>query len=140
MEDDKMKKPIDFTKVNFLTYATETYLKDIPAYDLVSCYVSLFEWDSGVYQGDFEHNGVSKHVVVNTKTNQCFVDGELMDMEEFLMFFEQEEEVNEIIKNITGIDLDDYITEIDYEDGTVEIREVKGQFKVDGLVDTKYLK
>ena len=120
----KSGKDIDFTKVDFITYAVDEYLNDIPMYELVSHYVALYKRDENCCEGML--NGY--HVVVNTNTNKCYVDGELFNGEQFVLFVEGEDiDPCQIIKRITSIDLDDYISDVTYSDGTVEYLDVKGK-------------
>lgn len=117
-------KEIDFTKVNFITYAVDEYLNDIPMYDLVNYYISLFQRDEHTYLGKLN----DRDVIVNTLTNTCYYEGEVINGEQFVMLFEGEEsDPTLVIKKITGIDLDDYISEVTYYDGTSEYLDVKGK-------------
>ena len=120
----RRSKDIDFTKVDFITYAVDEYLNDIPIYELVSHYVVLCKRDENCYEGIFNECSV----VVNAKTNKCYIDGELFNGEQFVMFAEGEDvDPCPIIKRITGIDLDDYISDVTYSDGTIEYLDVKGK-------------
>ena len=132
-----MKEPIEWTRVESYVYATETYLNDIPMKELVSAYVKLYKVDKHMYAGEFDINGVSHRVSVNDKINKCFINNVPYDAEQFVLLFEKEGTESEIIKRITGIDLDDYICEIYYNDGEIEQRRVKGKFEINGIVTTK---
>lgn len=118
----RTSKDIDFVKVDFITYAVDEYLNDIPMYDLVASYINLYPLSDNTYQGTFNE----QKVVVNTKTNTCFINGEKIDGEQFVMLFEGEDvDPCPIIKKITGVDLDDYISDVTYSDGTTEYLDVK---------------
>lgn len=120
----RTSKDIDFTKVNFITYAVDEYLNDIPVYDLVSYYIMLYRIDDHVYKGKLN----DQDVTVNAKINTIYYDGEELNGEQFVMMFEGENvDPVPIIKKITGIDLDDYISDVTYFDGTVEYLDVKGK-------------
>ena len=121
----RTSKDIDFTKVDFITYAVDEYLHDIPMYELISHYIELFPLSGNTCQALLEGDRV---LTLNTKTNECYLDGEIMNGEQFILFYEGENaDPVPIIKKITGIDLDDYISEITYKDGTVEYLDVKGK-------------
>ena len=65
---------------------------------------------------------------MNTKTNTCYINGEKIDGEQFVMLLEGEDvDPCPIIKKITGVDLDDYISDVTYSDGTIEYLDVKGK-------------
>lgn len=120
----RTSKDIDFVKVDFITYAVDEYLNDIPMYDLVVSYINLYPLSDNAYQGTFNE----QKVVVNTKTNTCYIDGEKIDGEQFVILFEGEDvDPCPIIKKITGVDLDDYISDVTYSDGTTEYLDVKGK-------------
>lgn len=123
---------IDFTKVWFITYATGEYLSDIPIYDVVNAYASLQKVSDKTYTGEFEDkNGLHK-VTVNISTNECYVDYALHNAEQFLALFIEESLITETIKTLTGVDLDDYISQLDYEDGKTVYLDVKGRTKLKG--------
>lgn len=120
----RSSKDIDFTKVDFITYDVDEYLNDIPMYELVSNYISLFKRNETSYFGQYGGHTI----IVNVKTNECFMDSEKINAEQFATIFEGEEvDPCLIIKRITGIDLDDYISDVTYSDGTTEYLEVKGK-------------
>ena len=121
----RTSKDIDFTQVDFITYAVDEYLRDIPIYELVNYYVDLFPLSENTYQSMLDGGRL---LTVNTKTNECYLDGELMNGEQIVLFYEGENvDPAPIIKRITGIDLDDYISDVTYKDGTVEYLDVKGK-------------
>ena len=123
---------IDFTKVWFITYATDEYLSDIPIYDVVNAYASLQKVSDETYTGEFENkNGLHK-VTVNISTNKCYVNYDLYNAEQFLALFIEESLITETIKTLTGVDLDDYISQLDYEDGKTVYLDVKGRTKLKG--------
>lgn len=114
-----MKNPLEWTKVQEVTYATKRYLKDIPLTRLVDAYCKDRE---PVLFGQFEARGVIHWLRYHPHSDKLIVDGEAVDAETFVSYFEEEEQINERIRQITGIDLDDYIHEIVYEGGKVEYR------------------
>ena len=124
-ENMRTSKDIDFTKVDFITYAIDEYLHDIPMYDLVAYYIELFPLSENECQAILDGGRV---IIVNTKSNECYLDGEKMSAEQFVLFYEGKSvDPCPIIKRITGIDLDDYISDVTYEDGTVEYLKVKSK-------------
>lgn len=128
----RTSKDIDFTKVAFITYAVDEYLKDIPLFSVVSNYVQLYQDNEHTYHGNFVVNEVEHSVYVNTKNNKCVIDGEEYNAEQFVILFEGEGKETKIIKRITGIDLDDYISDVTYEDGTIEYLDIKGKKQLSG--------
>lgn len=121
-------KDIDFTRVDFITYAVGEYWNDIPIYDVVSKYVRLYQTNENTYSGEYEDGNDSHNVVVYRNKNICTVDSEVVNPEEFIALFEGEG-VNPvpIIKKLTGVDLDEYISDVTYNDGTTELLDVKGK-------------
>ena len=121
-------KDIDFTKVDFITYAVGEYYNDIPIYDVVIRYINLFQIDEDNYFGEFINDDGAHQVRVNKKTNECSIDYEIVNPEEFIILFEGEEvDPVPIIKKITGVDLDEYISDVTYDNGTTELLDVKGK-------------
>ena len=126
----KTRKDIDFTQVDFITYAVDEYLSDIPIFELVTYYVDLYPLSDNIYQATLDGGRL---LSVNTKTNECYLDGELMNGEQIVLFYEGESvDPAPIIKRITGIDLDDYISDVTYKDGTTEYLDVKGKKILNG--------
>ena len=65
---------------------------------------------------------------LNIDLNDCRVDDEYFNPETFIGLFEGEEvDPIPIIKELTGIDHEDYCTKVQYSDGTTELLEVKGK-------------
>ena len=125
-------KDVQWTHVDFANYSLKDYYADIPMIRLVSHYVRLIrgekEFENQQYFGEFEKNGQKHSVFVDIEFNFCNVDGNPVNPEEFVILFEGEEKnPTDKIKEITGIDEDDYLTDVTYSDGTVEIFEVKGK-------------
>ena len=114
-----MKNPLEWTKVQEVTYAKNRYLKDIPLSRLVDAYCKDRE---PVLYGQFKAKGIIHWLRYHPNNDLLIVDGEAVDAETFVSYFEEEEQINERIRQITEIDLDDYIHEIVYEDGKVEYR------------------
>ena len=126
----RTSKDVDFTKVDFITYAVDEYLHDIPMYELISHYIELFPLSENTCQAILDGGRI---LTVNTKTNECFVDGEKMNGEQFVLFYEGENvDTVPIIKKITGIDLDDYISDVTYKNGITEYLDVKGKQQFTG--------
>ena len=124
----RTSKDVDFTKVDFIVYAVDEYLKDIPIYEIAANYISLNRDTEKIYSGEFELEGSLCRILVNTNSNQCMINNEMLNAEELVQLFEGENvNPNEIIKRITGIDLDDYISEVTYKWGETEYLDVKGK-------------
>ena len=121
-------KDVDFTHVDFITYAVSEYWNDIPIYEIVSNYIRLYKLDDDTYMGEFENSDGIHQVRVYKSINTCTVDFEPVNPEEFIMLFEGENiDPIPIIKKITGIDIDEYISDVTYSDGTTELLDVKGK-------------
>ena len=45
----RTSKDIDFVNVDFITYAVDEYLNDIPMYDLVASYINLYPLSDNTY-------------------------------------------------------------------------------------------
>lgn len=125
-------KDVQWTHVDFANYSLKDYYADISMIRLVSHYVRLTrgekDFENQQYFGEFEKNGQRHSVFVDIEFNFCNVDGNPINPEEFVILFEGDEKnPTDKIKEITGIDEDDYLTDVTYSDGTVEIFEVKGK-------------
>ena len=123
-------KDIDWLHVDFANYSVKDYYNDIPFIKIVSNYVKLIRDDDSkmLYKGEFVKNGIKHTVKINLDLNDCRVDDEYYNPEAFIELFEGEGvDPVPIIKELTGIDLDDYCTEVQYSDGTIELLEVKGK-------------
>lgn len=121
-------KDIDFAHVDFITYAVGEYWKDIPMYEIVSNYIALQKIDKETYFGEYEDDKGSHTVVVHTDINMCTIDYEPVNPEEFIAIFEGDSvDPIPIIYKLTGIDHDEYISDVQYSDGTVELLDVKGK-------------
>lgn len=119
-----MKNPIEWTRVREYTYNTEAYLKDIPVLTLVGEWLPLTKQKNQTYRGWFFDEKGEHEIIVNDKENKIYHNGAVIDPEEFvlLIYDEREVNINDLIKDVTGIDMDDYIATIYYEDGSVEHR------------------
>lgn len=121
-------KEIDFAHVDFITYAIDEFYRDVPMLEIASNYVKMFKHDANSYIGEFEYNGETHKVVVHLDCNICTVDYEPKNPEEFIAIFEGDEmDAIPIIKKITGVDLDEYISDVTYSNGVVELLDVKGK-------------
>ena len=124
-------KDIDFTHVDFITYAYNEYLKDIPMLKLASHYISNLELCDDVHSGSFEDSTGIHKVVVDAEVNLCLVDDKPITAEEFVSLFTEDDPIT-IIQELTGIDHDEYISDVTYSDGTVELLSVKGKILLIG--------
>ena len=121
-------KDIDFTHVDFITYAVGEYWKDIPIYEIVSNYITLQKIDKETYFGEYEDDKGSHTVVVHTDINMCTIDYQPVNPDEFISIVEGDSvDPIPIIYKLTGIDHEEYISDVQYSDGTVELLDVKGK-------------
>ncbi len=121
-------KDIDFTHVDFITYAVTEYWNAIPFYELVTNYLKLYQLDDDCYSGEFEDENGVHQIRVHKSSNICTVDFEPVNPEEFIALFEGENvDPIPIIKRITGVDIDEFISDVTYSDGTTELLDVKGK-------------
>lgn len=123
-------KDINWLHVDFASYSIKDYYEDIPFIKVASNYVKLSRDDEvkTLYKGEFFKNGVKHTVKLNIDLNDCRVDDEYFNPETFIGLFEGEEvDPIPIIKELTGIDHEDYCTKVQYSDGTTELLEVKGK-------------
>ena len=121
-------KDIDFTHVDFITYAVGEYYKDIPIYEIVSNYITLSKIDKESYYGEFNDDLGNHIVIVHTDCNMCMIDYEIVNPEEFILRFEKEgTDPIPIIYKLTGVDHEEYMSDVQYSDGTIELLDVKGK-------------
>ena len=121
-------KDIDFNHVDFITYAIDEYLKDVPILEVVSNYVKVLKYDNDCYTGEYEDSDGIHQVRVHVQANICTVDFEALNAEQFIALFEGENvDPVPIIQKITGVDIDEYISDVTYSDGTTELLDVKGK-------------
>ena len=122
-------KDVNWLHVDFANYSLDDYYADIPFIRIASHYLKL-QRDENVetlYRGEYEKAGKKHVVLINIDLNDCRVDDEYYNPETFIALFEGEEvDPIPIIKELTGIDNEDYGSEVQYSDGTIELLEVKG--------------
>ncbi len=113
----RTSKDVDLTKAAVISYAIDDYRADVPIWVLASHYIKVLSFYDGFYRETID----GTLITIDAKSNECFFDYEKIDPEELVCFFEGEG-VNTAmrIKEITGMDLDDYIDSVTYEDGTKE--------------------
>ena len=132
LEEGNMRtaKDVNWLHVDFANYSLNDYYADIPFIRIASHYLKL-QRDENVetlYRGEYEKAGKKHVVLINIDVNDCRVDDEYYNPETFIALFEGEEvDPIPIIKELTGIDHEDYCTEVQYSDGTIELLEVKGK-------------
>lgn len=121
-------KDIDFTHVDFITYAVTEYWNAIPFYELAANYLKLYQIDGDCYSGEFEDDNGVHQIRVHKSINVCTVDFEPVNPEDFIALFEGDNvDPIPIIKKITGVDIDEFISDVTYSDGTTELLDVKGK-------------
>ena len=121
----KTRKEINFDLVAFITYYENEYEKDVPVLKIVNNYLNLKENKKGLFLGTFNKNNKMYSVKVDSINNSCFIDDKKISGEEFIEFMEDGKvDPIMIIKRLTGIDLDDYIKEVTYLDGSEDFFEL----------------
>ena len=128
-------KEVEWTQVNFASYSLKDYYDDIPIIKIASHYVRLQRDETvrDLYRGSFVRNSIEHHITVDINNNYCLVDEEYLNPEELIIMFEGEDvDPVPIIKKLTDVDQEDYCTEVEYSDGTIELLEVKGKILLIG--------
>ena len=122
----KTYKDIDFTKVDYITYALEEYLHDIDVFEVVSHCIHLNKIKDNIYEGHyFLHD-----VYVNTLRNTILFDNTYLNVEEFIhRIYGDDVDPSIIILKITGISLDEYIESVTYLDGSEEYLDIRCKLK-----------
>lgn len=128
-------KEVEWTQVNFASYSLKDYYDDIPIIKVASHYVRLQrdEIIKDLYRGTFVRDSSEHHITVDITNNYCEIDEEYTNPEELITLFEGEDiDPVPIIKELTDVDQEDYCTEVEYADGTIELLEVKGKILLIG--------
>ena len=121
-------KDIDLAHVDSITYAVDEYYKDIPIHEIVSNYITLSKIDEETYFGEFNDDIGNHVVIVHMDSNICMIDYEIVNPEEFILRFEKEDtDPIPIIYKLTGVDHEEYMSDVQYSDGTIELLDVKGK-------------
>lgn len=123
-------KDVNWLHVDFANYSLNDYYADISFIRIASHYLKLQrdEKVETLYRGEYEIAGKKHVVLINIDLNDCRVDDEYYNPETFNALFEGEEvDPIPIIKELTGIYHEDYCSEVQYSDGTIELLEVKGK-------------
>ena len=120
MEEERnnnMKHDIEWSKVDQIEYDVDAYLKAVSIYKVVSHFASLSRTSKYTYVGSL--NGYT--IEVKTKSNICVVNSlDEYNPEQFILFVKGEDiDPTILIKEITGVDLDDYIKTLYYSNGDV---------------------
>ncbi len=121
-------RDVNWLYVDFATYSLNDYA-DIPFIKIAAHCARLSNCSvSSLFEGEYEKNEKKHLVQVDIDLNDCRVDGEYYNPETFIALFEGEDvDPVPIIKELTGIDHEDYCTEVEYSDGSIELLEVKGK-------------
>jgi hypothetical protein len=126
-------KDVDWSHVAFATYAYNEFIEDVPAHKIVEHYVKMNPSDNGFFIGYYEDSNGKHKVVSHVDSWFCSVDEKALNAEEFIELFEGEEtDPVPIIKELTGIDHEEYMSDVTYNDGTTELLSVKGKILLIG--------
>lgn len=90
--------------------ALDKFHKDIDCYNVVSCYLRLYQYSKNTYHGNFDDHEIS----VNKKYNEIYVDYVQVTPEGFIEMFDSENESYLRIFKISGINYDDYMNDLPY--------------------------
>lgn len=125
-----MKKlnEIDFTKVESYEYSLPDYFNDVSFYKVAKHYLKLNHLRDKIFDYELhltnDPEGVTHYLRINDERNNCLLDFNPINVEKMVMILETNSledndniKVNEIIKNVTGIDINDYISHVWYEGG-----------------------
>ena len=99
--------------------------------ELASHYIDNFEVYGEMRIGSYQDNKGVHKVVVDTEANLCLVDDQVVNAEEFIGLFTDKDPIP-IIQELTGVNHDEYISDVTYSDGTTELLSVKGKILLVG--------
>ena len=127
---NKLKKlgEIDFTKVESYEYSLSDYFNDVSFYEVASHYLKLNHLRDRIYDYELHIKGESEdkthNLRIDNERNNCLLDYKPIAVEQMVMVLETHTldmdgsvDTNEIIKKITGLDLNNYISHVWYEGG-----------------------
>ena len=113
---------ININDKNIYSYRTdiEKYRNDIPVVEIVKKYVHLYPEGPNGFIGTICIENQETTVSVNTKKNFCKINDELIYPDDFIELIEGAGcKTYEIIKNLTGVSIDDYANEVIYNNGDI---------------------
>lgn len=117
-------KDIDFTRVSEFEYDLEKYYRDVPFLKVARKYIKLNHLRDKIYDANIIVDGNEKYLRINAERNNCLLDFVNIDVETLVNILETQSmktnrdiKVNQIIKDITKIDLEDFICHVYYEGG-----------------------
>ena len=117
----KNKAQIDWTKVDFIEYDSDSYIKAIPIIKIVKELTKVIYEDEHSFVGYFENEKGKHNVLCLTNSYICSVDEVSKNAEELIMMIiGEDEDPSLIIQKLTGISLDDYIKSVTYSNGKEE--------------------
>lgn len=125
---------IDLNDSNIDYYETdiEEYYNDIPIIEIGKKYAKLQPISDNVYVANYKHEDEEFELHFNKKLNKCYIDGDDINPEFLIELYEDEHcKTFEIIKTITGIDVDDYVCLIVYKNGTILRKTITGDWKAE---------
>lgn len=123
---------IDFTKVQSYEYAIDEYYKDISIYDIASYYIHLNHLRDSIYDAEIVVDDKTRYLRINADRNNCLLDFNKINAEQLVMMLETKSsrlddkiDIDSIIKKITAVDINDYISHVWYEGGGEDYIDVK---------------
>lgn len=124
----KMINEIDFTKVSCYEYDQDKYFENISFYKVVCHYLKLNHLRDRIFDYeihlDNDIDGKTHYLRINDDINSCLFDFEPIDIESLVMILETNSfnyddklDAKSIVRQITGVDIKDYINHVWFENG-----------------------
>ena len=115
--------------VDTFTYDLKEYYKNIPVALLAKRFLKLSKLNDFMLESEVYVDGENFNICIDMEENKMYLNDNYINPEEFilLMIGDKKNELDPVIfiKEITGVDLDDYIDNVWYLDGKYEKFNVK---------------
>ena len=115
--------------VDTFTYDLKEYYKNIPVALLAKRFLKLSKLNDFMLESEVYVDGENLNICIDMEENKMYLNDNYINPEEFilLMIGDKKNELDPVIfiKEITGVDLDDYIDNVWYLDGKYEKFNVK---------------
>ena len=124
-----MRRDINWLEVDFCSYDVSEYHKNIPVLILTKRFLHLNKISDSLFESRIYRDGQTNSIFVDTKENKIYLDEEYLDPERFVLYMigDEKDEIDPtvFIKQITGVDIDDFICEVWYQGGYSKKFDVK---------------